>query len=92
MNAAPVRTTCGCTKRTAGRPEGFPQNILCDRRSARFPVPASDQIRNKLANCAQAGVYLMKDRFGTVIYVGKARGPARVSQYFHPSGGKADLN
>jgi len=32
------------------------------------------------------GVYLMRDRFGTVIYVGKARNlRKRVTQYFHPS-------
>ncbi len=32
------------------------------------------------------GVYLMKDRFGTVIYAGKARDlRKRLSQYFHPS-------
>jgi excinuclease ABC subunit C len=32
------------------------------------------------------GIYLMRDRFGTVIYVGKARNlRKRVTQYFHPS-------
>ncbi len=32
------------------------------------------------------GIYLMRDRFGTVIYVGKARNlRKRVNQYFHPS-------
>lgn len=44
-------------------------------------------IRKKLGELPhKPGIYLMKDRFGTVIYVGKARDlRRRVSQYFQPS-------
>lgn len=47
----------------------------------------SEYLKEKLQNVPhKPGVYLMRDRFGTVIYVGKARDlRRRLSHYFQPS-------
>jgi excinuclease ABC subunit C len=50
-------------------------------------VVVTELLRKKIGALPhKPGIYLMRDRFGTVIYVGKARNlRKRVSQYFHPS-------
>jgi len=50
-------------------------------------VPLTEAIRRKIGELPhKPGVYLMRDRFSTVIYVGKARDlRKRIGQYFHPS-------
>jgi excinuclease ABC subunit C len=67
----------------------FGRKILCACAPLRETsgVPVSEVIRKKLSAVPhKPGVYLHKDRFGTVIYVGKALDlRKRVSQYFQSS-------
>ena len=58
---------------------GFGCNLLI--------VPTPPAVQKKLRELPhKPGIYLMKDRFGTVIYVGKARDlRRRVTSYFQPS-------
>jgi excinuclease ABC subunit C len=50
-------------------------------------MSVAEKIRKKMSELPhRPGIYLMRDRFGTVIYVGKARDlRKRVTQYFQPS-------
>src|SRR5437667_6245800 len=50
-------------------------------------MSSPENIRKKIGSLPhKPGIYLMRDRFGTVIYVGKARDlRKRVSHYFQPS-------
>src|SRR5438105_14813002 len=62
----------------------MPKNLFAEPRClVKFSV-VTELIRKKVSALPhKPGIYLMRDRFGTVIYVGKARNlRKRVSQYF----------
>src|SRR5689334_3143811 len=84
----------GIPQPQAGMNEPFPvgTRFLCPLASYRLQpltcrVGLAENIRKKLGALPhKPGIYLMRDRLGTVIYVGKARDlRKRVTQYFQPS-------
>src|SRR5210317_1789242 len=52
-----------------------------------MPTPSKSKLKEKVRHLPEGpGVYLMKDRFGSVLYVGKAKNlKRRVGSYFQPS-------